>query len=326
MKDKVLEILKENKDYISGEKISNILNVSRTAVWKNINTLKSEGYEIDSVSRKGYRLISSPDILTYEEISPYLNTDFIGKKILYFNTIDSTNKKAKEIAETSSDGTLVISEEQTSGRGRLGRNWTSPKGKSLLISILLKPKIDPSKVSNITLVGAAALVKALEDFDIQGLIKWPNDIIINDKKIAGILTELSAEINQVNYVVMGIGVNLYTNKEEFPEDIRNKAGSILSETGKTIDRKKFTGKFLNYFEKYYKEYFLGNNFHEIIKISKEKSILLGKEVRVIGRDYSYVAKVLDITSEGHLLVQKEDGAKEEIYSGEVSVRGKNGYI
>src|SRR6056297_2629294 len=326
MKDKVLKILKENKEYISGEKISNILDVSRTAVWKNINSLKDEGYEIDSISRKGYKLVSSPDILKYEEIAPYLKTENIGKNILYFDTIDSTNKKAKEIAETSPDGTVVISEEQTAGRGRLGRNWSSPKGSSLLISILLKPEIDPSKVSNITLVGAVALVKALEYFDIEGLIKWPNDIIINGKKIAGILTELSAEINQVNYVVMGIGVNLYTNEEEFPEDIRHKAGSILSETGKTINRKKFTGKFLNCFEKYSQEYFLGNNFDEVIKISKERSILMGKEVKIVGRDYSYEAKVLDITEKGHLLIEKKDGSKEEIYSGEVSVRGKNGYI
>ena len=326
MKDKVLEILKENKEYISGEKISNILDVSRTAVWKNINSLKEDGYEIDSVSRKGYKLISSPDLLSYQEIEPYLNTKFIGRNIQYFDTIDSTNKKTKEIAEESTDGTVIISEEQTLGRGRLGRNWSSPKGKSLLISILLKPNIEPSKVSNITLVGAVALIKTLEDFDIQGLIKWPNDIIINGKKIAGILTELSAEINQVNYVVMGIGVNLYTNEEEFPEDIRHKAGSILSETGKTINRKKFTGKFLNCFEKYYQEYFLGNNFDEIIKISKERSILMGKEVKIVGRDYSYEAKVLNITEKGHLLIEKKDGSKEEIYSGEVSVRGKNGYI
>ena len=326
MKDKVLEILKENKEYISGEKISNILVVSRTAVWKNINSLKEDGYEIDSVSRKGYKLISSPDLLSYQEIEPYLNTKFIGRNIQYFDTIDSTNKKVKTIAETSSDGTVVISEEQTLGRGRLGRNWSSPKGKSLLISVLIKPNIDPSKVSNITLVGAVALVKALEYFDIEGLIKWPNDIIINGKKIAGILTELSAEINQVNYVVMGIGVNLYTNEEEFPEDIRHKAGSILSETGKTINRKKFTGKFLNCFEKYSQEYFLGNNFDEVIKISKERSILMGKEVKIVGRDYSYEAKVLDITEKGHLLIEKKDGSKEEIYSGEVSVRGKNGYI
>jgi len=326
MKDKVLEILKENKEYISGEKISNILDVSRTAVWKNINSLKEDGYEIDSVSRKGYKLISSPDLLSYQEIEPYLNTKFIGRNIQYFDTIDSTNKKTKEIAEESTDGTVIISEEQTLGRGRLGRNWSSPKGKSLLISILIKPNIDPSKVSNITLVGAVALVKALEYFDIEGLIKWPNDIIINGKKIAGILTELSAEINQVNYVVMGIGVNLYTNEEEFPEDIRHKAGSILSETGKTINRKKFTGKFLNCFEKYYQEYFLGNNFDEVIKISKEKSILMGKEVKIVERNYSYEAKVLDITEKGHLLIEKKDGSKEEIYSGEVSVRGKNGYI
>lgn len=326
MKDKILHILKESTDYVSGEKISNLLNVSRTAVWKNINSLKEEGYKIDSVSRKGYKLMSSPNILSHEEIEPYLNTTYIGRNILYFDTIDSTNKKAKDIADSSSDGTVVISEEQTAGRGRLGRSWTSTKGKSLLISILLKPNIDPSKVSNITLLGAVALVKTLENFGIEGLIKWPNDIIINDKKIAGILTEMSGEINQVNYIVMGIGVNLYVKSEEFPEDIRHKAGSILSETGELIDRKEFTGKFLNYFEKYYQEYFLGNNFKEIAKISKEKSILLGKEVRIISRDNTYEAKVLDITEEGHLLIEKKDGTKEEIYSGEVSVRGKNGYI
>src|SRR6056297_1639176 len=134
MKNKILKILKENKDYISGEKISNILNVSRTAVWKNINSLKEEGYEIDSVSRKGYKFISSPDILSYEEIEPFLKTDFIGRNILYFDTINSTNKKAKEIADSSTDGTVIISENQTAGRGRLGRKWSSPKGKSLLIS------------------------------------------------------------------------------------------------------------------------------------------------------------------------------------------------
>src|SRR6056297_2071928 len=325
MKDKILKILKENKSFISGEKISNILDVSRTAVWKNINSLKEEGYIINSVSRKGYKLISSPDILSYEEIEPYLNTDFIGRNILYFDTIDSTNKKAKDISDSSSEGTVVISEEQTAGRGRLGRNWSSPKGASLLISILIKPEIDPSKVSNITLVGAVALVKTLENFDIKGQIKWPNDIIINDKKIAGILTELSAEINQVNYVVMGIGVNLYTNKEELPEDIRHKAGSIFSETGKKINRKELTGKFLNYFEKYY-NFFLGNNYKEIVKISKEKSILIGKEVRIISREDTYEAKVLDVTDQGHLLIEKKDGGIEEIYSGEVSVRGKNGYV
>jgi len=326
MKDKILKILKENKDYISGEKISNILDVSRTAIWKNVNTLKEDGYEIDSISRKGYKLISSPDILTYEEIEPYLNTTYIGRNILYFDTIDSTNKKAKDIADSSKDGTVLISEEQTAGRGRLGRNWSSPKGKSLLISILLKPEIEPSRVSSITLVGAVALVKTLENFGLKGLIKWPNDIIINYKKVAGILTEMSAEINQVNYIVMGIGVNLYVKSEEFPEDIRNKAGSILSETGMKIDRKEFTGIFLNNFEKYYQEYFLGNNFKEIVKISKDKSILLGKEVRIISRDTTYEAKVLNITEEGHLLIEKGDGTKEEIYSGEVSVRGKNGYI
>lgn len=170
MKDKILILLKENRDgFISGEKISDKFGVSKSAIWKYMNTLKEEGYEIESIPRKGYRLISSPDTLTYGEVEEYLETKFIGRKIYYFDTIDSTNIKAKELAYKEDEGTLVIAEEQTLGRGRLGRTWISPKKKGIWMSIILKPSINPMKVAKITQIGAAAIALALEDLGIKHL-------------------------------------------------------------------------------------------------------------------------------------------------------------
>lgn len=168
MKDKILKILKENtEDFISGEDISEKFNVSRSAVWKHINTLKEEGYEIESQSRKGYRLVFSPDILTISEVEEYLDTDFIGRNIHYYESLSSTNTVAKEIAMDEVEGTVIISEEQTKGKGRLGRDWTSPKGKGIWMSLVLKPNVDPTEVAKITLIGAAAVQEALGEIGID---------------------------------------------------------------------------------------------------------------------------------------------------------------
>ncbi len=183
MKNEILKILKKNTDYfISGESISEDFNVSRSAVWKHINTLREEGYEIESQSRRGYKLINSPDILTYEEIEEYLKTEFIGRNIQYFESLSSTNIKAKEIAMEMPEGSIIISEEQTNGKGRLGRDWTSPKGKGIWMSIILKPDLEPTEVAKLTLIGAAAVHQGLEEMGINSKIKWPNDIIIENKK------------------------------------------------------------------------------------------------------------------------------------------------
>ncbi len=326
MKNKILHLLKENeKNFISGQLISEYLGVSRTAIWKYINILKSEGYGIDSMSKKGYKLISSPDLLSFEEIHENLSTKYIGKNILYFQSIDSTNIKAKELAlDDAAHGTVIISEEQTSGKGRLGRTWISPKYKGIWMSIILRPDIEPLRVPTITQIGAAAVIKTCQSFNIKASIKWPNDIILNNKKICGILTEMSGELNKVNYVVMGIGINANIDKEDFPEELKNKATSISIETKTYIKRKEFVGILLNNFEELYEEFINEDAITTSISICRENSILIGKEIKIINRQKETIARALDLDEHGQLIVQLKDGSTEKVISGEVSVRGVSG--
>lgn len=326
MKNKVLRMLKDSKGFISGEKISDEFNMTRAGIWKYINMLKEDGYNIESISRKGYRLISSPDILNYEEIEEYLDTDFMGRNIHYFDSIDSTNKKAKEMALGEKEGTVLVAEEQIGGKGRLGRTWISPKGKGIWMSIILKPKVDPIKVAKITLLGAAAVTKALNNLNIRSQIKWPNDILIDGKKICGILTEMNCELNMINYVVMGIGINVNLDANEIPEDLRGKATSVKISEGKEINRKELLANILNEFEELYLSFRDKDDLSYAIDICRKNSALIGKEIRVIKGEEIKLGKALDINEEGQLVVEFENGVVENVYSGEVSVRGLEGYI
>jgi BirA family transcriptional regulator, biotin operon repressor / biotin---[acetyl-CoA-carboxylase] ligase len=328
MKNRILELLKKSKDdFISGQEISNDLGVSRAAIWKYINVLKEEGYEIESITRRGYRLISSPDILTNSEIKNYLTTKYIGNNIHYFKTIGSTNVKAKELAlEGAFEGTVIISEEQTLGRGRLGRKWISPKYKGIWMSIILRPDINPMYASKVTHIGAAAVSKAAEKMGVKTLIKWPNDIIINNKKVCGILTEMSGEMDKINYIVMGIGINVNISEDEFDDEISEIATSFKVETKKEFVRKELTAKILNNFEELYNEFIEQGTINKTLKICRENSILLGKEARIIKNNKELKVKVLELNDEGELIVQYEDGKIEKVLSGEVSMRGLYGYI
>lgn len=328
MKEEIIRLLKKNQnEFISGEDISSALGISRAAVWKYMKAIKEDGYNIESVSRKGYKLISSPDLLTFEEISPYLNTSYIGKQIVYFNSIDSTNNEAKKLASSGcSEGIVIISEEQTMGRGRLGRNWVSPKFKGIWMSIVLRPDIDPMNVAKITQVGAAAVLKAIKEQGINAYIKWPNDIVLNNKKVCGILTEMSGEINNVNYVVMGIGINVNIDKEDFPEEIEEIATSLKIEEGKSIERKALVASILNNLEELYKEFIKNEDIKTSIDICRENSILIGKSVRIINRNDEIQAQALDLSDDGKLIVKYQDGSIHEVISGEVSVRGLYGYV
>lgn len=327
MKDKILNILKTSGDnYVSGQIISDHLGVSRAAIWKYINKLKEEGYEIESISKNGYKLISSPDIVTFHEVHEFLNTKYIGQNIIHFDTIDSTNTKAKELAAQGEvDGTLIISEEQSLGRGRLGRQWCSPKYKGIWMSLILKPDIDPLNASNITLIAAAAVHEAFKSFNINTQIKWPNDIILNNKKLCGILTEMSSELNQINYLVLGIGVNVNTSHEEFPEELKNIATSILVETKEIFSRKKLIAAILNYFEDFYEQFLKNKNLSFIIDICKKNSILLGKEIQLYNRGTLITAKAVDIDEAGLLVIEHKDGTLEKIISGEVSMHGLSNF-
>jgi len=321
MKDKIINFLKENSnEFISGEEISKKLGVTRAAVWKHINSLKESGYNIESVSKKGYRLTLCPDILTYEEIKNHLNTEFMGKHIIHFNELDSTNSYAKKVADTlEGEGQVIITEKQLSGRGRMGRQWISQNNNGIWMSIILRPKVSIFEVSKITQVAAAAVNLAFTNLGIHTKIKWPNDLIINDKKICGILTEMNSEINVINYVVVGIGINVNNNKDDFSDELKNIATSIKIETSKELKRNVLVADILNNFEKLYVE--LNNNdFSNSLDICRKNSYVIGKEINLIKNQEVIEATAVDINNEGELVVKYKNGELDNIISGEISVR------
>ena len=329
MKERILQELKNHAGhYISGEEISGILQVSRTAVWKYINQLKDMGYVIESQTKKGYRLLESPDSLLPQEMKENINTEVIGQNLKFFEQVDSTNLYAKRIAEGGFlDGTVIMADEQLNGRGRMGRTWVSPKGKGIWMTIMLKPKINPADASKVTLLAACAVCKAIEE--ISGLytkIKWPNDIVLNGKKLCGILTEMSAEIDEINYLIIGIGVNVNIDLEDFPKELQAIATSIKIEKGDGIIRKELAAAIINNFERYYKGFIKTGSIKDYINEYKERSAVLGKEVRVTSSTLELQGTVVDISEEGQLQLEMYDGSIKEIISGEVSLRGLTGYI
>ena len=251
MKSKILKELKNADDYISGQQLCERLGVSRTAVWKHIKALRAEGYEIDSVTNKGYKLMMEPDLLTKEEVASCLHTKWLGKDLHCYETMDSTNLEIRRLAEAGAGhGIVAITEEQTMGKGRRGRSWLAEAGAGIAMSFLLKPQIEAQNSSMLTLVTALAVNEAIcETTGIRAKIKWPNDIIVNGKKICGILTEMSLQMDEINYIVVGLGINV--NIDHFPEDLSDKATSLQIEGGRKIKRAPLAAKVLECFEKYY---------------------------------------------------------------------------
>lgn len=316
-------ILDSGKEFVSGEELSKELGISRTSVWKHINGLREEGYSIESVNKKGYRLLELPnDLLNPQNIYHNLQTDIVGQNIIHFNTLESTNDYLKQVGNDVVEGTVVISEEQTKGKGRLGRVWESKVGDGIWMSIILKPDIMPHKAPFITLIAGASVVKALNNLGVNAQIKWPNDIIINNKKICGILTELSAEIERINYVVLGIGMNV--KNEEFDSELKNKATSLHKE-GHGLHRVDIVKEFFYQFELLYKKY-LDNDKQEVLKICRDNSAILNKEIYIIRNNEKELVKCIDVNEEGNLLVKNSNGQVKEIISGEVSIRGVKGYV
>jgi len=329
MKDNILRELINNKNrYLSGQELSAKFGISRTAIWKHINKLKEEGYVIESATNKGYVLIESPDILNPVEIKELLKTKFIGRDIIYLDSVDSTNSYGKRMAEGDFwDGTVIIAEEQTSGRGRLGRDWVSPKGKGIWMTIMLKPDIKPNLASQVTLIAAVAVLKAIKSiYNMDIMIKWPNDLVVNGKKVCGILTELGAEIERINYLCVGIGINANSEESDFINKALDTATSIKIATSIKVERKELIARILTVFENYYSLFLEKGSIGFMIEEYKKYLINIGKEVRLITKNEEIQAKAEDITNEGHLLVRLKDGTLKEILSGEVSVRGIYGYV
>jgi BirA family biotin operon repressor/biotin-[acetyl-CoA-carboxylase] ligase len=326
LKERILKKLNQNRQsYISGQRLSESLNISRTAVWKYINALKEQGYEIEAVPNRGYRLISSPDILTPEEIYPLLTTSVMGHSIIHKYTLASTSTLAKEIAPQKNEGTVVIAEEQSGGRGRLGRQWYSPRGGGIWTSVILKPRLRPEKAYQITQVAAVAVVKAVRE--ITGLavgIKWPNDIVINGRKVCGILTEMNAEADAINHIILSIGLNVNPGGSRVPRELNDKIAFLYTECGFTVSRKVLLAALLEKLETAYFQ-FINKGFVTVLQDCRKFSVLLGREVRIEQADRVLQGRAVDITQDGVLVVETMDG-KIEIISGDVSVRGVNGYV
>ena len=325
MKKKILELLQNCQDFISGQEISEKFGVSRTAVWKAIRQLEAEGYVIEAVRNKGYRLKEEPDLLTEEQLQKYLETDWAGQHLVVFDETDSTNNQAKRLAEEGAEhGLLVLSDCQTSGKGRRGRSWDSKAGEGIFMTLLLKPDIQPGNASMLTLVMALAVRAGIEDVvGIDTQIKWPNDIVCDGKKVCGILTEMSAQIDYINYIVIGVGINV--SNEIFPEEVAATATSLYLLTGVRISRAKLAAKIMAEFEKYYALYLKTQDLPGLMNEYNSHLINRGRSVRVLDPRQEYTGVAQGINQSGELLVQTEDGTA-HVSSGEVSVRGVYGYV
>lgn len=329
MRQRILEMLMDaNGIFVSGEKMSGRLGISRAAVWKHIKALESECYEIESVSGLGYKLSAIPDILDSKTIFYGLKTQIFGHRLEIYETIDSTNSRAKILAlGGAQEGTIVIADTQTAGRGRMDRIWISPAKKGLWLSIILKPPISPERAPELTVLAAIAAAKAFEDFaGLNATIKWPNDIVINGKKLCGILAEIQAEPDVVRSVVMGIGINVNMQKDDFPAELQDSATSILIEQGKVMSRRELLLVLLQNLESVYYEYLKNDGLDNLLEYYKSRSATLGKKVEVIERKSSFEGYALDIDKDGALLVRTGDGSLRKILSADVSVRGEKGYV
>ena len=324
LRSKILELLrKAGEEYLSGEEIAKRLGVSRTAVWKHIKELRDAGYGIKSRSRSGYTLEKAPDCLLPGEIKNGLKTCFIGKDIVFFEEVDSTNHVAKQLArEGAASGTVVVAAAQGKGRGRLERPFFSPGGKGIWSSVILRPHILPQEAPKCTLLAAVAVAMAMKRFGLRAEIKWPNDILHEGKKLTGILTEMSAELDRINYIVIGTGINVNIEEEEFPEDLRDKATSLSVMKGEKLPRVAFFQAVLEALDELC-TILDEEGFSPIVARWREYAVTLGQEVHVIGvagKD-SFDGRAVDIADEGALLVETEDGVR-RVLAGDGSIRPK----
>ncbi|MDF2928530.1 MAG: birA [Anaerospora sp.] len=321
MRTQILQVLRSHSgQYISGEDLSRMLSVSRTAVWKHIQSLKNEGYAIEAHPRLGYTLRQAPDLLLPKEIEACLESQVLGTVIHYFTDVSSTNNEAKKLAaDGCPEGTIVVAEAQTVGRGRLSRGWFSPHGKGIWLSVVLRPPFQPQQAPKCTLMAAVAVTKAIRSFcNLPCGIKWPNDILYNGRKLVGILTEMNAEMDAINYIVIGIGINVNTAADEFPPELAEIATSIFAETGEEISRLQLLCRILTELEQVYQQV-IQHGFAPILEEWKTLSVTLGQAVNVIGPDEQYSGTAVDIDEDGALLVDTEVGVR-KVIAGDVSIR------
>ena len=325
MKAGILAELRASDGYVSGQELCKKFGVSRTAIWKAINQLKQTGYEIEAVQNRGYHIVSTQYILNENELRSIRKTEWLGNLICYEPVMGSTNTRAMQLAEEGAPhGTIVVTDRQENGRGRRGRKWETPAGAAIAMTYLLRPEIDRNNASMLTLVAAMAVARGIEDeTGLRVGIKWPNDIVIHAKKVSGILTEMSAQADYVNHVVVGIGINVHIDL--FPEELQDIATSLFLELGIKINRAALIERICEYFEAYYDVFLQTEDLSAIAKQYDAYMVNRNQQVRVLDPKEAYEGTARGITDRGELLVDTWE-CRKRVSSGEVSVRGIYGYI
>ncbi|MCH1981685.1 biotin--[acetyl-CoA-carboxylase] ligase [Ruminococcus sp. OA3] len=327
MKSEILKVLRQSSSHVSGQELCERLGVSRTAVWKNIRQLQEEGYQIEAVRNKGYRMVQAPaDVFNASEIKSRLGESSLIQEVLYRAETDSTNTWAKRLAEGGSpSGTLAVADRQTQGKGRRGKVWSSPEGTSVYMTLLLRPEILPQYAAPLTLVMGLSVAQALDDtLGLSAGIKWPNDVVVSGKKICGILTEMSAQMDYVDYLVIGTGINV--NTQVFPDEIKDMATSAADQLGHIVSRAELAASVIRCFEKNYKVYLDSCSLEGLMEAYREKMINYNREVKVMGPGEVFEGVAKGISPSGELLVERKDGSVTAVSGGEVSVRGLYGYV
>ena len=314
MRDKIIQFLKSAEGYLSGEEISRQVKISRAGIWKYIQDLREEGYDIVAVPHLGYRLISRPDKLFASEVRAELGTKFIGRDVRYFDTVTSTMDIAFQLGiEGAPEGTVVCAEGQTKGKGRLGRSWASPKAKGIYMSVILRPQLMPADLTQLTILSAVAVCERIKQFcGLDAKIKWPNDILLKNKKLAGILTELNAEMDRVRFVVVGIGINVNTPVSQLPPN----STSVKHETGKKFSRIDLLQEILRSLENWYLR-LQAQGFTPVIARWKELSSTLGKYVHLVDQSGDIEGEAVDLDKYGGLVIRNDTGLTVKRMSGDV---------
>jgi BirA family biotin operon repressor/biotin-[acetyl-CoA-carboxylase] ligase len=305
------------EEYTSGEALSDKLGLSRTAVWKHVESLRHKGYRIEAVPARGYRLLEIPDRLTSLELTPLLTTHDIGRVIHYRERLDSTNDLASKLAsEGAFHGEVVVADEQTAGKGRRGRKWASPGGVNLYFSVVLRPELPPHRAPELTLLAAVAAAEVLREAGAQVRIKWPNDLHLGERKIAGILTELSAEPDRIHFAVLGMGVNLNSAPSDYPEEIGEMAVSLAEARGRRVPRAPFAVALWARLEQWL-EVHADRGFAPVRAAWREMSSTLGQQVLVQTGERELQGVAEDIDDSGALILRTANGAAERIVAGDV---------
>ena len=325
MKAEILALLRESGDYISGQELCSRFGVTRSAVWKAVGQLKREGYEIEAVQNRGYKLVAA-EVYGENELRSRIHTAWAGAELHFQRITGSTNLLAKQAGEEGAPhGALFVADEQTAGRGRRGRSWQSPPGANIYFTILLRPDFQPNQASMLTLVMAHSVAAAVRRLTgLEPGIKWPNDVLLEDRKICGILTEMSLEREYIHYVVCGVGINVAL--QDFPEEIREHATTVEAVCGRHISKGELLQYVMEAFERDYDAFSLAGDLTPLLESYNRMLVNRDRSVRVLDPKGEWEGIARGINSRGELLVENAEGAVTAVYAGEVSVRGIYGYV